>query len=265
MTETSRSPDALIGHTGFVGGTLDRSGWPFGARFNSRNIAEMAGGRFGTVVCAGVSAVKWKANREPEADMAGIERLWSVLDTIEADRFALVSTVDIYPTPLGVTEDDRPDPDAGEPYGRHRRELERRVAARFPRHCILRLPGLFGHGLRKNLVFDLLTGNMTDKINPAGLLQWYPMRRFAADLRIALESGLPLLNIAVEPLATGVIAERLFPGMPIGAPQQPAPCYDMRTRHAALLGGSGDYHLDASGSLRELGDYVAAARGAGVP
>ncbi len=265
MTNPSPLPDALVGYTGFVGGTLDGSGWPFGARFNSRNIADMAGGRFGTVICAGVSAVKWKANREPAADMEGIERLWSVLDTIEAERFVLVSTIDVYPVPLGVTEDDQPSEAAGEPYGRHRFVLERRVAARFPRHCIVRLPGLFGTGLRKNPIFDLLTGNLTDRINPAGRLQWYPMRRFASDLRRILDAEVPLVNVAVEPLATGMIAERLFPGVPIGAPHHPAPCYDMRTRHAALLGGSGGYHLDATESLRELGDYVAAVRRSGAP
>ena len=90
--------DALIGHTGFVGGTLDRAGWPFAARYNSRNIESMRGESFKTVICAGVSAVKWKANREPEADWARIERLINVLETIEVERFVLISTVDVSPT-----------------------------------------------------------------------------------------------------------------------------------------------------------------------
>ncbi len=258
--------DALIGHTGFVGGTLDRSGWEFGARFNSSNIDEARGRHFTTVVCAGVSAVKWKANKEPEADWAGIQRLIDVLDTVTTDRFILVSTVDIYPDPIGVTEDDSPARGSGQPYGRHRLELEHYVAGRFPVHHVVRLPALFGQGLKKNAIFDLLTGNMVDKISPNGVFQWYPMIRFADDVRRIVAAGLPLLNIAVAPLRMGDIATRLFPGVAIGPADMPAGRYDMRTRHAAVLGGSGPYHIDADGALAALADYVASVRAnGGVP
>ncbi len=262
----TQHPDALIGHTGFVGGTLDRAGWPFGARFNSTSIEAMRGGRFGTVVCAGVSAVKWKANREPEADWAGIARLLDVLDSVQADRFVLVSTIDVYPRPVGVTEDDHPARGEGEPYGRHRLEVEHRIAGRFADHLIVRLPALFGQGLKKNAIFDLLTGNQVDRINPNGSFQWYPMRRFPADLRRAMEAGPRLLNIAVEPLRMTDIAAAHFPGARLGAPDTPPAFYDMRTRHAALLGGQGGYHIDAATSLAEIGAYVAAVRqGGGTP
>lgn len=256
-------PDALIGHTGFVGGTLDRSGRSFGARFNSRNIGEMRGGRFGTVVCAGVSAVKWMANKEPEADRAGIRRLTEVLETVAADRFVLVSTTDVYPNPAGVTEADMPAAEEGQPYGRHRLELERWVAGRFAAHAIVRLPALFGTGLRKNIIFDLLTGNQVDRISPNGVFQWYPMRRFAADLDAVLGAGLRLVNIAPEPVPTTRIVAELFPGARIGEASLPAARYDMRTRHAALLGGRGDYHLDADQVMAEMAAYVAGVRASG--
>ena len=65
---------ALIGHTGFVGGTLLRQ-CPFDATFNSRNIQDIRGGHFDRIVCAGVSAVKWLANKEPEADSVSVPSL----------------------------------------------------------------------------------------------------------------------------------------------------------------------------------------------
>lgn len=253
---------ALIGHTGFVGSTLARAGAAYEGLYNSRNIGEIAGKSFGTVVCAGVSAVKWLANKEPEADWASIERLMRPLESVRCERFVLISTVDVYPSPLGVTEEDAP-PDEGQPYGLHRRRLERWVAERFPVHHIVRLPALFGDGLKKNAIFDLLSGNMTDKINPEGVFQWYPVARLAEDLARVVASGLPLLNVAVGPLRMGDIAERLFPGVALGAPAHPAPRYDMRTRHAALLGGRGAYHLSAEESLDAIGRYVAAARARG--
>ena len=74
---------ALIGHTGFVGSNLDRPE-RFQARFNSQNFREMAGRRFEQLVCAGISAVKWQANRDPEGDRARIAALEAVLATVEA-------------------------------------------------------------------------------------------------------------------------------------------------------------------------------------
>ncbi len=259
-------PLALIGHTGFVGSTLLRSsGWKFDGLFNSRNIEAIAGRHFGTVVCAGVSAVKWLANREPEADWAGIVRLIRALEGLSCERFLLISTVDVYPFALGVSEEDVP-ADEGEPYGVHRLRLERWVADRFARRHVVRLPALFGDGLKKNALFDLLTGNMTERINPDAVFQWYPTARLAEDLSRVLEAGPDLLNVAVGPLRMGEIVDRFFAGVAVGAPVLPAPRYDMRTLHAPLLGGAGDHHLTAVQSLDAIGTYVAAVRArGGVP
>lgn len=252
--------DALIGYTGFVGDTINRSDWQFSARFNTTNIDAMKGGRFDTVICAGVYAEKWKANRSPDADWSSIRRLIDALDTVSANRFVLVSTVDVYPRPLGVTEDDIPVRGTAEPYGRHRLELEYWIANKFLSHHIVRLPALFGTGLKKNAIFDLLVGNLTERINPNGIYQWYPVRRIGPDIRRVMEANVRLINVAVEPLRMGDIAKQLFPGVEIGSPDMPAARYDMRTRHAELLGGKGDYHIDASDAFAELGRYVSAVR-----
>ena len=58
---------ALIGHTGFVGSNL-ASQHGYTDCFNSRNIGEIAGRCYDTVVCAGVQAVKYWANQHPEED-----------------------------------------------------------------------------------------------------------------------------------------------------------------------------------------------------
>ncbi|OLP52780.1 hypothetical protein BJF92_07275 [Rhizobium rhizosphaerae] len=249
----------LIGYTGFVGSTLMRSR-AFDARYNSSNIEEIRGRHFSTLVCAGVSAVKWLANKEPEQDKAGIIRLTDPLETVTADHFVLVSTVDVYPAPVAVTEADQPDPASAQPYGRHRRELELWAQARFKRCTIVRLPGLFGEGLKKNPIYDLIVGNQVDKIVPNGVLQWYPMRRFAEDLDKVVASGHEVINVAVEPIETAAIVDMFFPGTAIGAPSPAAPRYDMRTLHAPLLGGEGDYHIDRATMLGELKRFIEGAR-----
>ena len=51
------SGSALIGFTGFVGGTLHRAG-RFDLLINSKNTNDLRGGRFDLVICAGVPAAK---------------------------------------------------------------------------------------------------------------------------------------------------------------------------------------------------------------
>jgi hypothetical protein len=59
---------ALVGYTGFVGSNFMQQ-HSFTSLFNSKNINEIADQQFNLLVCAGVSAVKWLANQEPENDL----------------------------------------------------------------------------------------------------------------------------------------------------------------------------------------------------
>ena len=88
---------ALIGYTGFVGATLDTSLNP-SFRYRSTNIDEIRGESFDHVICAGVQAMKWWANLHPAEDLAGIEKLLGALAEVKADRFTLISSIDVYST-----------------------------------------------------------------------------------------------------------------------------------------------------------------------
>lgn len=256
---------ALIGHTGFVGSNLDRPE-RFQARFNSQNFREMAGRRFEQLVCAGISAVKWQANRDPEADRARIAALEAVLATVEAGRVVLISTVDVHPTLTGADETSDCHAADNHAYGRHRLAFEEFVRDRFATVHIVRLPGLFGPGLKKNVIFDLLHGNGLEAVNPASAFQWYDVGRLWSDLSIVVKHGLPVANLMTEPVATDSIVERFFPGAAIGAKAGPAVRYDVRTRHGALFGGPADegggtgYIATAAQVLDAIGAYVASVR-----
>ena len=213
MPETN---EALIGHTGFVGSNI-LAGGRYAGLYNSRNIGEIAGRHYDCVVCSGISAVKWMANKEPEQDWADIKRLLDCLEQVRADRFVLISTVDVYPSPNGQAESDIPPNDHPEAYGRHRRAVERFVEARFPVHHIVRLPGLFGPRLKKNVIFDMMHDNRVEMINPGGRFQWYPVARIAADIATIRARDLRLVNIAPEPVTTAEIAARFFPAAELAA------------------------------------------------
>jgi nucleoside-diphosphate-sugar epimerase len=252
--------DALIGHTGFVGGTLAAQRH-FSACFNSSDIAEMAGRSFDTVVCAGVSAVKWLANKQPEADLAGIRKLTDVLSSVKARRFVLISTVDVYRDPVLCTERDVPLEEGLHAYGRHRLALERFVAERFAQHSIVRLPALFGPGLKKNALYDLMHGNQVDRIVPNARFQWYPLIRLADDLDIITAAGIGLINIVSEPVTMAELQTRWFPAAVLAQPVVSPPVYDIRSIHADVLGGSGPYQLSAAQVFSAMDRFLAAGPG----
>src|SRR2546426_12035476 len=108
---------ALIGFTGFVGGNLDRQ-MDFDDRYNTSNIMNIEERHYEMLVSAGVSAAKWLANKEPEADRKSIANLCDHLEKVRVDKFVLISTVDVYPNPVDVDEHSPIDPQAGQPYGK---------------------------------------------------------------------------------------------------------------------------------------------------
>jgi len=146
---------ALIGHTGFVGATLARQA-AFDARYNSATIAESAGQSFATVVCAAAPGSMLEANTAPEQDRAKIHALIDQLSAMKADRFILISSIAVLADFAGGDDEGTSAFQTKLAYGRHRRELEAFVEDRFADHLIVRLPALFGEGLRKNFIFDLM-------------------------------------------------------------------------------------------------------------
>lgn len=153
--EAPLSRAGLIGHTGFVGGALLRQ-TGFEACYNSANIAAIDGEAFATLVCAAAPGSMIEANRAPERDAAQIEALIARLERVRAERFVLISSIAVLADFAGGDDESTTAYQTELAYGRHRRALEAFVEERFPGSLIVRLPALFGAGLRKNFLFDLL-------------------------------------------------------------------------------------------------------------
>jgi nucleoside-diphosphate-sugar epimerase len=246
---------ALIGRSGFVGGNL-LAKRDYDATYRSTDIDSIRGRTFEHLVCAGIQAMKWWANLHPEEDLAGIERLLGPLADCRAERFTLVSTIDVYPAPRGVDEDSAIEAAGHHAYGLHRLQAEERIRAIFPRVLVLRLPGLFGPGLKKNVIFDLMHDNHLEKVHPGGVFQYYDLRRLADDIDRAWSLGLETLNVSSAPLGTAEIRDRFFPGKELGA-TGPAPAgYDMRSKHAAAWGGADGYLYSQEQVLGDLGEWL---------
>jgi hypothetical protein len=255
--------DALIGHTGFVGGNLLRQ-HEFAACFNTSNIETISGRQFDTLVFSGAQAKKWWANQNPEADRLGIQRALDALEGVKARRVVLISTVDVVPQQIGADEGFDCNDIPNHAYGTNRLWLENELRARFATVITVRLPALFGPGLRKNIVYDLLHDNLVDQIDPAARFQFYDLTGLWNDIQRADSAGLSLMHLVTEPLLTADIVARFFPGARVGAPPaKGSPSYDLRTRHAAIFGGSDGYIQNRDEVMRRLSEFVATERAHG--
>lgn len=247
--------NALIGFSGFVGSTLFKQA-AFDSLYRSTNIGDIDGQSFDIVVCAGASAQKWIANREPEADRHKIDGLITHLETIQCKTFVLISTVDVFKTPVGVDESTPTEESGNHAYGENRRLLEKFVESRYPSHLIVRLPGLVGPGLRKNVIFDLLNENNLDAIESRSIFQFYPMVNLWYDIQTALSAGLRLVHLTAEPIDVASISKRGF-GKSFDHVLANTPAnYDMRTRHAQIFGASGNYQYSARETIQCVRAYA---------
>ncbi len=254
---------ALIGHTGFVGTNLDRQR-PFTDRYNSKNFQDMRGQTYDEVVCAGVQAVKWWANQNPEADWGAIAPLLEVLGQVRAGRFTLISTVDVYRDPVEVDETTAIVTEGLHPYGLHRARVEDFVRSRFKQAQVLRLPGLFGPGLKKNLIHDLLTGGDLSGFDAQSTFQFYDLGRLGDDLDIAAGTGATVVNLAVEPVTVAEVVRAVRGEDFANRTDRPPLRYDFRTRYAPSWGRDGNYIAGAGECLSGIAAY-ARSRNGGPP
>ncbi|MCB1195071.1 NAD(P)-dependent oxidoreductase, partial [bacterium] len=227
-------PTALIGYTGFVGSNLNAQ-YSFDDLYNSKNIETIRGKEYELVVCSGARAEKWIANQNPENDLKNIQLLIDCLKQTKAARCILISTIDVYPHPFNVDED-TPIPPENHAYGKNRFILERFVNTTFD-SLIIRLPGLFGTGLKKNAVYDFLHNNQIDKIHAHSVYQFYYLKNLWKDIAIAQNAKLPLVNFATEPVSIKEVAAHAFGIDFTNEPSYPPASYDFKTKYSALYKG----------------------------
>jgi nucleoside-diphosphate-sugar epimerase len=171
----------------------------------------------------------------------------------------LISTVDVFLNPVDVDEDS-PTPMTGlHAYGRNRRRLEQIVAGRFDA-TIIRLAGLYGPGLKKNAIYDLLHDNDVHKIDSRGVFQFYDVSRLWPDIEIAMDNELPFVHLPPEPVSVSDVARAAL-GIEFTNEVAPVPArYDIRTKYASLFGGDGTYTQNKSAELAGIAAFVAAER-----
>lgn len=236
---------ALIGHSGFVGSTLKKQ-TEFSHLYRSTDIQDIRGQEFDLVVCAGISAKKWLANKNPETDLQAIESLMGHLKEVNTKQFVLISTVDVFKNPVEVDESSPVDTEGLHAYGRHRFQFEQFVQEQFKNSLIVRLPGLVGPGLQKNIIFDFLNNNNIEQIDSRHMFQFYPMVNLWADLQVALSNNIPLVHLTSAPMTVQeLIKQTLFKDFSQVVADKPLK-YDFRTQYGKLYGVMAPYQYSAN-------------------
>lgn len=301
--------DLLVGSTGFVGGNL-LAKHTFAAECHSSDITAQYGTRPDLCVYAGVPAAMFLANADPEADLAVMRAARENIRQIAPKRLVLISSIAVLADSRGVYEDSPVQDTEGLPaYGKNRLQLERWVREDFPDALIVRLPALYGAGLRKNFLFDLhtitpamlrpekyselaaksplvksaytLADNGFYKLNatadPAALraffaandfnalaftdarsrYQFYNLGRLWSDMEAARAADVKLLHLCTPPVSAAEVYTAVT-GKADWHNELPKPPfdYDLRSRHAALLGGSGDYLCTKQQELDDITRFM---------
>lgn len=285
--------DLLVGSTGFVGGNL-RANHTFAAVCHSSDIAAQYGTQPDLCVYAGVPAAMFLANADPEADMEVMRTARENLRKIAPKSLVLISSIAVFADSRGRCEDDAPDTDGLPAYGRNRLQLEQWVREDFNDALIVRLPALYGAGLKKNFLFDLhtitpamlkpekynelaeklplvktgytLADNGFYKLNGTAdktalkeffagndfnalaftdsrsRYQFYDLGRLWSDIGKARAAGIKMLHLCTPPVSaaevyTAVTGQTNWRNELAKPPFD----YDLRSRYAQLLGGSGAY------------------------
>lgn len=303
------SCDLLVGSTGFVGGNL-LAKHTFAAECHSSDITAQYGTRPDLCVYAGVPAAMFLANADPEADLAVMRAARENIRQIAPKRLVLISSIAVLADSRGVYEDSpAQDTEALPAYGKNRLQLERWVREDFPDALIVRLPALYGAGIRKNFLFDLhtitpamlrpekyselaaksplvksaytLADNGFYKLNGTADLaalraffaandfnalaftdarsryQFYNLGRLWSDMEAARAADIKLLHLCTPPVSAAEVYTAVT-GKADWHNELPKPPfdYDLRSRHAALLGGSGDYLCTKQQELDDITRFM---------
>jgi hypothetical protein len=121
---------------------------------------------------------------------------------------------------------------------------------------------MYGPGLKKNLVYDLIHQPGARFAHQDSSFQFYDVRDLWGHVLLARDAGLSVVNLATEPVTSAQVARECF-GVDYRCDDRPQVAYDLRTAHAgALAGREGPYLRSADEVLTGIRSWGARLVGA---
>lgn len=156
------------------------------------NYQEFAGTACDMLVNANGNSRKFLAARDPVGEFDQSVRSVAVsLAAFTAGTYVLISSGDVYDDPSGpdtTTEERDIDPTRMSRYGLHKFLAERLVIGAHPNWLVVRAGGFVGPGIKKNAIFDILTGAKV-WLSPESALQFIHTDRAAEIIMGIAASG----------------------------------------------------------------------------
>ena len=193
---------AVIGAQGFIGANLCEHLPAHGMRvtpmIRNTRLENFAESVFDTVFfCAG-NAKTFLSSKEPTRCLnKSVAELFGYLTQLKYKKFILVSSITVYPVRLAEKCEHI---DLGlnnlSLYGAHKLLAERYVKEFAGSWVIARASGFFGPGLKKNLLYDLKTGQTDIYLQIDSWIDYMPISYFCDALRTLAEAALnEVLNV----------------------------------------------------------------------
>ncbi len=192
-TSRRRPTCVVLGANGFIGSAIvteiQRRGFPV-IPVTRKNYAGLRGTECDLLINANGNSKKYLATRQPakEFDLS-VRSVMRSLRDFKTRRYLHLSTIDVYAdhSVPELNREDAPDHMAAlSSYGLHKRMAELLVMKYAPAWTILRIGGCVGPGLKKNSVYDLLTGAPV-RVHPDSTYQYLDTRDLS---RLALRFAL---------------------------------------------------------------------------
>tara|TARA_Y100001970_G_scaffold294326_1_gene450609 strand:+ start:9562 stop:10332 length:771 start_codon:yes stop_codon:yes gene_type:complete len=200
---------AVIGFTGFVGSNICAN-MKFDNYYNSKNIKELMNNSYDLLISCGLSGTKYKINKNPDSDLENIQIQKNILKSTKIKKIIHISSIDIYDQKINVNENTKPNEFKLDHYGKNRYEFEKFIINNFENYHIIRLPMLFGEGLKKNVLYDLLNNQFINGINYNSVFQWYNPKNLSKDFKLITNNNLKIVNLISEPLEIKSLVDRFF-------------------------------------------------------
>lgn len=216
----------ILGGKGFVGSALVRAARARGLNITAvdRDDYPSAVGRaWDVIINANGNSKKFLANQDPAGEFdQSVGSVVRSLHDMTCGRYVFLSTVDVYPDtrdPRHNREDTPIDPARLSRYGFHKWQAEQQVRFNAPAWLILRMAGFVGPGLRKNPIYDLLTGAPL-RVHPDSAYQYQHADTLAATALDLVAEGRTgeMLNVAGDGLITPREVAAMIPGAALADP-----------------------------------------------
>lgn len=196
--------DALIGISGFIGSNVANKFEAITPFTRSDLLENKKQYDVERLFIAAPSADKWKIASKPKEDLDNIRALAiQIQRSFVAQKVILYSTVDVYKDVSDSTEDSETLTTCS--YGGNRHFFESQISASFQNVRILRLGGLFGPNLKKNLIYDLRNRRLDQlsRISPGSRFQYLSISKILDYSVATVES---VSNVTGPPILASEIA-----------------------------------------------------------